>query len=163
MTDGLKAQKHIAWGNALCTRQLVYSPCKVGCSKSTFKTRPFFMRFQYFKTLIYNIKAVFEVVFFGRVKICIQDKIVFIWFQCPETYEYNTNVIFAANFWSRSNCQFWTPYHTGRINPVLTKYHRAMPWAMCFWPFRSFLSAADLLDVQSAYRMVADNHVCEQM
>ena len=28
VTGGLKAQKHIAQGNALCTKQLVYSPCK---------------------------------------------------------------------------------------------------------------------------------------
>ena len=28
VTGGLKAQKHIAWGNALCTKRLVYSPCK---------------------------------------------------------------------------------------------------------------------------------------
>ena len=28
VTGGLKAPKHIAQGNALCTKQLVYSPCK---------------------------------------------------------------------------------------------------------------------------------------
>ena len=40
---------------------------------------------------------------------------------------------------------------TGRTNS-LTK-PRAMPQAMCFWPFRPFPLAADLFDVQPVHRV----------
>ena len=50
VTGRLKAQKHIAWGNALCTKWLVYSPCK---GKSPNKNKCFCPFRAKFPTAIY--------------------------------------------------------------------------------------------------------------